>query len=131
MKVLITTLNIIIALYLFLLANFLFWAEIAALFTGSFSSATPTNLSSFTINLFLAPFLIYGMINFFRGAQNKYTYSLVLLAIAWAGATVPHLILAPDHSLAGADLNNLLFFGIPFLVIYGVKYLSTKYPLKS
>jgi len=132
MKRLVTALNILLALYFFILANFLFWVSIMALFFGAFvKQELLTNPWTLLINILLAPFLIYGAITFFRKSESKYKYCLIILFIIWAETQIYRFFFVTDKRLEKVDLSNLLFFGIPFAIIYLTKYLNKKYILRD
>ncbi|TSC54266.1 MAG: hypothetical protein LiPW31_189 [Microgenomates group bacterium LiPW_31] len=128
MRKLVVVLNIIIALYFFALANFLFWVSVLAIFFGAFiKQELLTNPLLLFINMLFAPFLIYGTITFFRKTESKYNYGLVLLFIIWAGTQINRFFFVTNNKLEMVDLSNLLFFGIPFSIIYLTRYLNRKY----
>lgn len=128
MKKLVIALNIIIALYFFALANFLFWVSVLAIFFGAFvKQELLTNPFLLLINMLVAPFFIYGTIAFFRKPEKKYNYGLILLFILWTETQIYRFFFITNHTLEMVDLSNLFFFGIPFAVIYLTKYLNKKY----
>ena len=128
MKKIISALNIIIAVYFFGLANFLFWVSALGLFTGVLIKSELLKDSwTFVVNMLLAPFLIYGTIIFFRKTKNKYSYGLILLFLIWAETQIHRFFFITENKLEMTDLLNLAFFGVPFMIIYLTKYLNTKY----
>lgn len=119
MKKIVTGLNAVIAVYFFVLANLFFWGELLVLL-GSMSAEKESSgnlLWSFAINIILAPFLIYGTIIFFRKTKTKYIYGLILLGIIWTETQLYRLFYVTQGKLEIVDLENLLFFGIPFGII--------------
>lgn len=127
MKLLVTTLNVLIALYFFILANFFFWGSILAMFMGVFTNQellkTPWLL--FT-NILFAPFFIYGIVMFFRKTKTKYKYGLVLLLVFWLQTQVIRFLFITGNRLENADLSNLLLAAIPAGIIYLSQALDRK-----
>ncbi len=127
MKKFITILNIINAVYFFALANFFFWGSLLGLLFGVVvDPGLVNNPWAFITNIIFAPLLIYGAILFFRKPESKYTYGLVLLFLIWVENQIYRFFFVTEKTLEMSDLKNLLFFGIPFLVIWLTKYLHTK-----
>jgi hypothetical protein len=126
MKTLLFVINIIIAIYLFLMANFLFWGSIIALFAMIAKPSLSLSPWLIILNMLLAPFFIYGTIIFFRKVSVKYNYGIILLLIVWLETQVSRFFFITHNKLEKTDLSNLLFFGIPFLIIYLTKRISRK-----
>ena len=128
MKKIITALNIIIAIYFFGLANFFFWSSVLGVLIKVFGKEELTmgNFWAFIVGIIFAPFLIYGTIIFFQKTKGKYLYGLIILGIIWIETQVHRLLFITQGKLEKTDLLNILFFGIPFIVILFVKYLDKK-----
>lgn len=127
MKKLVITLNVVIALYFFALANFFFWSSFLGFFFGVF--AKPELLKNpwpFLVNILLAPFLIYGTIMFFRKTEKKYAYGLILLLIIWLETQIYRFVFVANQKLELTDLLNFAFFVVPFLIIYLTRRLNKK-----
>lgn len=128
MRTVAVVLNIVIALYFFLLANFLFWASVLAIFVGAFAKQELLkNPYTFIINMLLAPFLIGASIMFFRKSVNKYKYGIAFLVIIILETQVYRFFFVTNNRLEWTDFSNLLFYGIPIGVIFLAKYLDQKY----
>ena len=127
MKKIIIAINIIIAIYFFVLANLFFWGYFLVLLGVAFGGKGSLEiLWSSVIEMILAPFLIYGSIIFFRKTKRKYLYGLVILGIIWIESFVYRLLFVTHGKLEKTDLSNILFFGIPFIVIVFAQYLDKK-----
>lgn len=128
MKKLIVGLNIIVALYFFVLANFFFWSSFLVVFVGALANKPEllTNLWILAFNILLAPFLIYGSIIFFQKTKRKYVYGLILLFITWTEYQTYRFFFVTNKKLESADFSNLLIFGIPFAIICLTKHLNNK-----
>jgi hypothetical protein len=125
MKGAVPILNSVIAVYFFLLANFVLWASVLAIFIGAFAKQELLENPYFVIkNILLSPFLMYAAIIFFRKPPSKYTYGIVMMLIMVIETTVYRYFFITNNKLEGADLTNLLFFGIPLGVILFTKYLE-------
>lgn len=132
MKRLVIVLNIIIAIYFFVMANFLFWGSMLALFYTLFTKPElQKNLVSLFINILIAPFLIYVAILFFQKAHNKYTYGMILLVIIWLEMQIYRFLFVTYNRLELTDLFNLLFFALPLALVYLTKFLDQKLVSKS
>ncbi|OFW53671.1 MAG: hypothetical protein A2163_08465 [Actinobacteria bacterium RBG_13_35_12] len=125
MKKIITAINIIIAIYLFGLANLFFWGSVLGLF-GVLMGGKDINLWPLIINVIFAPFIIYGSIMFFRKTKAKYLYGLIILGIIWLEFQAYRLFFVTQGRLDKTDLSNILFFGIPFLIILFAQYLDRR-----
>lgn len=126
--IIVVILNIVIALYFFLLANFLLWASILVIFVGTFAKQELLkNPLAFIINVLLAPFLIGAAIVFFRKSVNKYKYGLAILVFILLETQIYRFFFVTNNRLEWTDFSNLLFYGIPAGVIYLTKYLDQKY----
>lgn len=125
MKKIIIAINIIIAVYFFVLANLYFWGSILGLF-GEVFNKKDVNLWPFITNIIFAPFLIYGSIMFFRKTKGKYLYGLIILGVIWVEAQAYRLFFVTQGKLEQTDLSNVLFFGIPFIVVLFTKYFDKK-----
>jgi len=120
MKKLVTFLNILLGIYFFGIANFLFWFSILTLFMLDKSWTLITNM-------LFAPFFIYGSINFFRKSENKYKYNLILLLIFWLHTQVFRFFFIANKTLEKADLSNFLIFVFSFVLVYLTKSLSKRF----
>ena len=125
MKKLVTFLNILLGIYFFGIANFLFWLSILAIFVSAF--AKPELLQNpwlLITNMLFAPFFIYGSINYFRKNENKYNYNLILLSIFWLHTQIFRFFFITNNMLEKADLSNFLLFIVSFAVVYLTRSLS-------
>ncbi|MFA4830701.1 MAG: hypothetical protein WC862_02380 [Patescibacteria group bacterium] len=130
MKKIVAILNVIVALYFFALANLLFWISFLVLSVGIFFKSElqlpkESVLNSMIDMILFAPFLIYGSIMFFRKTESKYSYGLILLFIIWAESQIYRFFFVTGIKLETTDFKNLVFFGVPFLVVYLTKYLDS------
>jgi hypothetical protein len=131
MRKIIIGLNVSIAIYFFLLANFLFWSS-ALGWLGGFSDPTIwENPWRFIVNIIFTPFLLYAIIIFFRETESKYTYGLGILLLVLLEGQIYRFFFATNHMLEVTDLKNLIFFSVPILVIYLTKYLNTRHKDKT
>lgn len=128
MKKLANFFDIVITLHFFTLANVYFWGSLFALFgMPLIRPGLLINPWVFAINILLAPFLIYGAILFFQKSENRYSYGLILLSFDLVETQIFRFFFITHQKLEIIDLSNLVFFGIPILIIYLIKYLNTKY----
>lgn len=128
MKTVVLILNIITALYFFLLANFFFWGSILAIFVGVFAKEELLkNPWLLIVNILFAPFFIYGAVTFFRKTESKYKYGLVVLLIFWLQTQIFRFFFITNNTLEKTDLSNLLFFIVPMGIIYLTQTLNKKY----
>lgn len=132
MKRLITVLNIAIASYFFILANIYFWGSILVLLFWIFrQQEPPKNLLNLLTLLIFAPFLIIASIFFLRKSKDKYILGLVLLSIILVEDQIYRFFLVTRGKLETTDLTNLIFYGIPLVIIYFTKRLDKKYTLEK
>ena len=124
MKKIITVINFIIAIWFLFLALMCFLAGVAGLIIPN--EELSGNRWILFIDLIFAPFLIYGSILFFTGKKNKYLYGLIILGVIWFQSQIYRLFFITHGRLEGVDFSNILFFGIPFIVILFNKYLDDK-----
>lgn len=121
-------LDILIALYFFIIANIFFWGSFLGLFIAIFAKPElAKNPFPFFLNLILGPFLMLGAVLFFRKNHSKYVYGLCLLGFMLFQAQIYRFFFITNKTLQSADFTNLLFFGIPMLIIFLTKILSKKY----
>lgn len=123
MRVILRITSIIYGLYFFLLANFFFWTSVLAflVFIGQ-----RTNFPGIFIivNLILGPIYVYISILFFMNNKKKYKWALIFLVI--------HLVITElsrsymNFKLEYTDFKNLLFFGIPFLIVLITRIIENK-----
>ena len=130
MRKIIFTLNSIIALYFFGLANIFFWGGLL----GSFAEVAVTaqqkstpNFLPFLFGLIAGPLLIGGTIMFFRKSMKKYKYGMILLGIILIIIQLYRFFDPAHYTLQMTDLKNFVWFGIPILAIYFIHSLDRKY----
>lgn len=132
MKVLVTILNIAIALYFFVMANIMFWGFIFGIvITTMQNKVISQNIYWFIANIILSPFMIYATVVFFRKAQQKYNYGIVMLVIVLFITEINRLFFRSGNKIGMTDLSNLLFFGIPIGLILLTKFLNGKHLLNK
>lgn len=132
MKTIVLLFNVIIAIYLFLFANILFWGSILAVFAGVFiKHELMQNPWLLIINIFFAPFFVYVAVTFFRKTEIKYKYGLSLLIIFWLQTQIFRFFFVTNKTLEKTDLSNLIFFIVPIGIVYLTKNLSKKYPSRN
>ena len=130
MKIFITFSNVIIAIYFFLLANFYFWFSAFAMFVIAFRSQMFQNPLTYFYDMlfqfFLAFFIIYGSVMFFRKTEKKYSYGLVVLFLALIEKLIFFSFLFTKGDLKMASLQYMVMLGVPFFYIFLLKRLSQK-----
>ena len=128
MKWLRTLLNILLGIYFFGIANFIFWLSVLGLFIVPHTSIPGTieNLWLPLTNVLFAPFFVYSSINFFRKTEKKYKYTLVLLLIYWIHMQLFRFFFITSNSLEKADFSNLLLFMGPFVIVYLTKLINDR-----
>jgi hypothetical protein len=126
----ITILNVIVGVYLFIVANILFWGGILNVFAFLADSSRfpfgPWEFVSFLLNILWAILLVVGTILFFLKGKKKYNYGLVVLGIIWLETLIYRLFHITHFRLEMTDLYNTLFFGIPFVLILLARHWEKK-----
>lgn len=121
MKKIITAINIIIAIYFFILANLFFWLTL--LFFVKLIEALP--LYQLPLNIIFAMLLMGGSILFFRKTRQKYLYGITVLIIIWIETS-----LCLIQKFGRIDPFFVLVLGIPFgiplIIIFFTKYFDKK-----
>lgn len=121
MKKFITAINIVIAIYFFILANLFFWLTLflwIKLIEISLLYQVP-------INIIFAVLLMGGSIMFFRKTRQKYLYGIIILFIIWIETS-----LCLIQKFGKVDPFIILILGIPFgiplIIIFLTKYFDKK-----
>ena len=119
MKRIITVVNIIVAIYFFVLANLFFWLSFF-LFPNLIE--TPYQLP---VNIIFAMFLMGGAVIFFTKTREKYLYGIIILSIIWL--EISFFITQKFGELNISTILFLgIFFGIPLIVLFLNRYLEEK-----
>ncbi len=132
-KISVLILDIIIALYFFVMASILFLISAAQILIPPRADfGLPQTIQELIkenwgdiITLLFVPFFIYLIINFFRSSDKKYKHGKTILSIYLAFLFINYTI-HRTYDFSTILLNIILPVGIPFGLIYLTKHLNEK-----
>jgi hypothetical protein len=80
------------------------------------------------LDLLMSPFLMAVGVLFFMRKKKRYNLGLSILFLIWFITQLYRFFVITHYQLENTDLTNLLFFGIPFVIILVSKYLDKQAP---
>ncbi len=122
MRPAVTALNMMTAIYFFLLANVFFWGSILLALAPEAlqEEAVPGNM--LLVDGFAAFFLIYGTAVFMRANTRRYKYGLTMIPLIWVARQLS--IFADGRT--GTDVVGAAVLSLPLLLIGTAGYLELR-----